>query len=480
MLASLSWRENQAKKPENPCKICLVCWLSVAIREKVWYTPWKSLPRESKIYEEESRVDPFIMDLDSASIGMLAALIILVAFSAYFSATETAFTSLNRIRLKARADDGNLRAARTLKLAEDYDKLLSTILIGNNVVNITATTVATVLCTRWFHQYGPTVSTVALTVIILIFGEISPKSLAKENAERWALFATPLLRGLMVLLTPANFLFSQWKLLLGRLFRKKDDEGITEEELVGMVDQAETEGGLDSHESDLIRNAIEFNDMEVSEILTPRVDLTAIEEDDSMEALAALFAESGFSRIPVYHETIDNIVGVIHEKDFYAARYRGETMIRQLKTPVFYTTGNTKISELLRILQKNKAHMAVVVDEYGGTQGIATLEDILEELVGEIWDEHDEVIETFRKQPDGSYLIACSANLDDLYDLFQVKGTCDAATVSGWVMEQVGRVPEEGDHFQAEGLDVIVTRVEHRRVIEIQVRVLPEEEPETK
>ena len=221
MLASLSWRENQAKEPENPCKICLVCWLSVAIREKVWYTPWKSLPRESKIYEEESRVDPFIMDLDSASIGMLAALIILVAFSAYFSATETAFTSLNRIRLKARADDGNLRAARTLKLAEDYDKLLSTILIGNNVVNITATTVATVLCTRWFHQYGPTVSTVALTVIIRIFGEISPKSLAKENAERWALFATPLLRILMVLFTPANFLFSQWKLLLGRLFRKR-------------------------------------------------------------------------------------------------------------------------------------------------------------------------------------------------------------------------------------------------------------------
>ncbi len=475
MLASLSWRENQAKEPENPCKICLVCWLSVAIREKVWYTPWKSLPRESKIYEEESRVDPFIMDLDSASIGMLAALIILVAFSAYFSATETAFTSLNRIRLKARADDGNLRAARTLKLAEDYDKLLSTILIGNNVVNITATTVATVLCTRWFHQYGPTVSTVALTVIILIFGEISPKSLAKENAERWALFATPLLRILMVLFTPANFLFGQWKLLLGRLFRKKDDEGITEEELVGMVDQAETEGGLDSHESDLIRNAIEFNDMEVSEILTPRVDLTAIEEDDSMEALAALFAESGFSRIPVYHETIDNIVGVIHEKDFYAARYRGETMLRQLKTPVFYTTGNTKISELLRILQKNKAHMAVVVDEYGGTQGIATLEDILEELVGEIWDEHDEVIETFRKQPDGSYLIACSANLDDLYDLFQVKGTCDAATVSGWVMEQVGRVPEEGDHFQAEGLDVTVTRVEHRRVLEIRVKPLEAE-----
>ena len=410
--------------------------------------------------------------MDSSSISMLVALVVLVVLSAYFSATETAFTSLNRIRLRTRADNGSLRAAKTLELAEEYDKLLSTILIGNNIVNITATTVATVLCTKWFRQYGPTVATVALTVIILIFGEISPKSLAKENPESWAMFSYPLLKVLMVVFTPLNFLFTQWKRLLGRVFRKKGEDGITEEELVGMVDQAENEGGLDEHESDLIRNAIEFNDLEVFEILTPRVDLVAAGENSTMEEVGALFAESGYSRIPIYHDTIDNIVGVVHEKDFYAARYRGETMVSNIKSPVFYTTGNTKISELLRILQKNKAHMAVVVDEYGGTEGIATLEDIVEELVGEIWDEHDEVIETFRKQEDGSYLIACSADLDDMYDLFQVKGECDAATVSGWVMEQVGRVPEVGDHFQAEGLDVTVTRVEHRRVLEIQVRVL--------
>jgi len=407
---------------------------------------------------------------------MLAALAALVAMSAWFSATETAFTSLNRIRLKTRADAGSRRAERTLELAEEYDKLLSTILIGNNIVNITATTVATVLCTKWFHQYGPTVATVALTIIILVFGEVSPKGLAKESPEAWAMFAAPLLKLLMVVLTPVNYLFSQWKKLLGRVFRSRADDGITEEELVGMVDQAQTEGGLDEHESDLIRNAIEFNDLEVSEILTPRVDLTALDEDSTMEQAASLFVESGYSRIPIYHETVDNIVGVVHEKDFYAARYRGETMLSNIKAPVFYTTGNTKISELLRILQKNKAHMAVVVDEYGGTEGIATLEDILEELVGEIWDEHDEVIEIFQKQSDGSYLIACSADLDDMYDLFQVRGTCDAATVSGWVMEQVGRVPEEGDRFQAEGLDVTVTRVEHRRVLEIRVRVVPEEE----
>ncbi len=416
--------------------------------------------------------------MDPDSIAMIAALVVLVVMSAYFSATETAFTSLNRIRLKSRADNGSRRAAKTLEMAEEYDKLLTTILIGNNIVNITATTVATVLCTKWFHQYGPTVATVALTIIILVFGEVTPKSMSKEHPEDFAMFAQPLLRVFVVILTPLNYLFTQWKKLMSKIFRAKGDDGITEEELVGMVDQAENEGGLDEHESDLIRNAIEFNDLEVSEILTPRVDLVAAEEECSMEEVAALFAESGYSRIPIYHETIDNIVGVIHEKDFYAARYRGETMVSNLKSPVFYTTGNTKVPELLRILQKNKAHMAIVVDEYGGTQGIATLEDIVEELVGEIWDEHDEVIEMFQKQEDGSYLIACSADLDDMYDLFQVKGACDAATVSGWVLEQVGRVPEVGDRFESEGLSVIVTKVEHRRVLEIQVRVLePLEEP---
>ena len=414
--------------------------------------------------------------MDSTSIGMIVALVILVTLSAYFSATETAFTSLNRIRLKTKAEDGNARAAKTLAMAEQYDKILSTILIGNNIVNISATTVATVLFTKFFHEYGPTISTVVLTVVILIFGEISPKSLAKESPERWAMMSTPLLRAFQIVLAPLNLLFGLWKKLLSVLFHKSEDDGITEEELVGMVDQAENEGGLDEHESDLIRAAIEFNDLEVSEILTPRVDLVAVEDTASNEDVARLLAESGYSRLPVYKESIDNIIGVIHEKDFYAARYRGIKALSEIMGSVIYTTGNTKISDLLRILQKNKAHMAVVVDEYGGTEGIATLEDILEELVGEIWDEHDEVIESFRKQEDGSYLIECSADLDDMYDLFEVKGECDASTVSGWVMEQIGRVPEEGDQFQAEGLDVTVTRVEQRRVLEIKVSVLPEEE----
>ena len=419
--------------------------------------------------------------MDPQSITMIVALFLMVAFSAYFSATETAFTSLNRIRLKSKADAGDRRAARTLALAEDYDRLLSTILIGNNIVNISASTLGTVLFTKHVGTaYGPAVSTIVLTVIILIFGEISPKSLAKEQPEAFAMFSAPLLKFFLAVLRPLNFLFTLWKKLLSLVFHKSEDEGITEEELITMVDQAETEGGLDQDESELIRSAIEFGDLEVDEILTPRVDIVAVEDTDTMDEIAKAFAESGYSRLPVYHEDIDNIVGVIHEKDFHAARYHGHDDVSAIVSTVLYTTANTKISDLLRILQKAKAHMVIVVDEYGGTEGLCTLEDIVEELVGEIWDEHDEVIEEFKKEADGSYLISCNANLTDLYDLFSIKGESDSTTVSGWVMEEVGRVPEEGDHFVYENLDVTVTKVDHRRVLEIRVVVLDQSPDEEK
>ena len=414
--------------------------------------------------------------MDPQSITMIVALFLMVAFSAYFSATETAFTSLNRIRLKSKADAGDRRAARTLALAEDYDRLLSTILIGNNIVNISASTLGTVLFTKHVGTaYGPAVSTIVLTVIILIFGEISPKSLAKEQPEAFAMFSAPILRLLMMILRPLNFLFAQWKRLLSLIFRSNSDSGITEEELITMVDQAETEGGLDQDESELIRSAIEFGDLEVDEILTPRVDIVAVEDTDTMDEIAKAFAESGYSRLPVYHEDIDNIVGVIHEKDFHAARYHGHDDVSAIVSTVLYTTANTKISDLLRILQKAKAHMVIVVDEYGGTEGLCTMEDIVEELVGEIWDEHDEVVESFRKQADGSFLVSAGADLTDLYDLFSIKGDCDASTVSGWVIDQLGRLPQAGDRFQAEGLDVTVTRVDHRRVLEVRVAVAAKE-----
>ena len=415
--------------------------------------------------------------MDSASMLMIAVIVVLVICSAYFSATETAFTSLNRVRLRSKAESGNKRAALALRMGDDYDRLLSTILVGNNVVNLTASSLGTVLFIRLIGEgTGPTVSTVVITIVVLVFGEVTPKSMAKEFPEAFAMFSAPILRVLMVVLTPVTFLFSLWKKLLSRLFHKGEDSGITEEELMTMVDQAEDEGGLDQHESDLIRSAITFHDLEVESILTPRVDIVAVEDTDSMDEVASTFAESGYSRLPVYHEDVDDIIGVIHEKDFHAARYHGQNDLAALVSPVLYTTGNTKISELLRILQREKAHMAIVVDEYGGTEGLCTLEDIVEELVGEIWDEHDEVVEEFQKQPDGSYLISCNADLTDLYDLFSIKGECDANTVSGWVMECIGRIPAEGDRFQSDGLDVTVTKVDHRRVLEIRVVVLPREE----
>lgn len=417
--------------------------------------------------------------MDSSLIGMTVAIVILVMCSAYFSATETAFTSLNTIRMKTWAENGDKRAARALAVGEDYDKLLSSILIGNNIVNITATTISTLLFTKIFVTYGATISTVVITIVVLIFGEISPKSVAKEFPERFAMFSAPILRVIILVLTPLNFLFSMWKKLLSKIFKPSGDDGITEEELMGIVDQAESEGGLDAHEGDLIRASIEFNDLDVSDILTPRVDLVAVDEESTMQEVGALFVENGYSRLPVYHETIDNIIGVIHQKDFYKARVRGEDRLAMIKSPVVYTTPNTKIFKLLRILQMNKVHMAVVVDEYGGTEGIVTLEDILEELVGEIWDEHDEVTEFLHKQPDGSYNIDCTTDLDDMYDLFEIKGECEASTVSGWVLEQIDRIPKQGDHFIAEGLEVTVTAVDNRRVMEINVKPAPQEKAES-
>ena len=417
--------------------------------------------------------------LGDDSIVLLIVLICMVVMSAYFSATETAFTSLNRIRLKSRADNGDARAARVLALADKYDQLLSTILIGNNIVNNVATTLSAVLFIDLLGKTsGPAVSTVVLTIVILIFGEVSPKSLAKESPESFALFSAPILRFFMVILTPATFFFSLWKKLLSKVFHTKEDVGITNEELVTMVTEAEDQGGLDAEESQLICSAIRFDDLEASDILTPRVDIVALEDTATMEEATALFAQEGYSRMPVYHESLDNVVGVIHQKDLFAARYHGRTQLAPLIHPVLHVTTGTKLDDLMRQFQRTKTHMAIVVDEYGGTEGLLTMEDVVEELVGDIWDEHDEVVEQFRPQPDGGYLIACSANLDDMYDLFSVTGSCDAATVSGWVLEQMGRIPDVGDHFVWQDLDVTVTSVEHHRVLEILVKKLPKETEE--
>ncbi len=400
------------------------------------------------------------------------ALVILVGFSAFFSASETAFSSLNQIRLKSRAEDGDSSAARVLAMAEQYDKLLSTILIGNNIVNIAAASIGTILFTQMLGaERGATMSTIVLTIIVLIFGEVTPKSLAKEMPEKVATAVSPFLVLLMALMTPLTWLFTQWKKLLGHFVHSGEADTITEGELMTMVSEAENDGELTDRESELIRSAIEFDDVEVEEILTPRVDVVAVEDDIPLEELAQTFAESGYSRLPVYHGTIDNIIGVVHEKDFYIARLKKATKIDDLVVPTLYTTGSTQISQLLRTLREQHHHLAVVVDEYGGTEGIITLEDILEELVGEIWDEHDEVTEDFRKQSDGSWLVSGSASVDDLYEELDLpeEEDIDSNTVNGLVQEKTCHLPKVGDRFTLGEYDGVVTRTAKRRVTEVRL-----------
>ena len=396
-------------------------------------------------------------------------LLILVLCSAFFSSAETAYTCLNRVRLKNMANSGNKRAEKVLAMAEDYDRLISSILIGNNIVNILSTSLATALFVRLLGNSGVSVSTVVMTVAILLLGEVAPKSIARVMNEKLAFAFFPVLSFLIKLFTPLNFLMGCWQNLIGKLVKEDEEHGVTEEEIMTMVEEAKSDGEIDEHESELIRSAIEFTDLCVEDILTPRVDIVAVDIGDSEDVIAARFAESGFSRLPVYEESVDDIIGILHEKDFY--RNRGRRSVRDMMTTPTCVMPNTRLSVLLKLLQQTKGHMAVVMDEYGGVIGIVTLEDILEELVGEIWDEHDEIVEEFQRLPDGRYRVECSANLDDLLEIFSIKKEYESVTVSGWVLEEMGMFPQEGDSFDCEQLHVTIEKVDKRRVLQILIEV---------
>ncbi len=415
--------------------------------------------------------------MDSNRIGAIIVMIALVVMSGFFSATEIAFSSLNRIRMKNLAEGGNKRAALVLRLSEDFDRLLSTILVGNNIVNITLTAMATAMFLQLLGDIGATVSTLVTTVVVLIFGEITPKSLAKESPEHFAMFAAPIMRVLTVLLTPINFLFGLWKKMLRKIVHVKESPSITERELLTIVKEAQQDGGIDAEESELIRSAITFGDLCAQDIVTPRVDVTAIEKNATNQTVANAFAETGYSRLPVYDGTIDNIIGVIHLKDFYTGVYPDGNCASVIK-PLPFIAPTMKVDDLLRLLQKEQSHMAVIADEYGGTVGIVTMEDILEELVGEIWDEHDKIVEDIHKADDRTYLVRGSTDLQDCFSFFDWKGESESATVSGWVMEQLGRVPDVGDTFTCGEHTVTVTKTDGKRLLEISVTKKAPEAPE--
>ena len=426
--------------------------------------------------------------MDSSIIISIIEIVVLVMLSAYFSATETAFTSVNRIKLKNQANEGDKKAALVLELEEKYDKLLTTILVGNNIVNIAMTAIATVLFVELFGAYGATLSTIVITIVVLIFGEISPKNIAKEKPETFSKFSAPIIKVLMTILTPVNFLFTQWKKLLTKMFKLGGEHTITEDELLTIVEEAETGGSIDNEQSELIQNAIEFNDLEAWDVLTPRIDMKAIEVHTSKEELAELFKATGFSRFPVYEDEIDHIIGVINQKDFHNYVVGTNKSVTDYIKPVVFVPGGIKASALLKKMQQMKTHIAIVVDEYGGTEGLITMEDIIEELVGEIYDEHDAVMsQEIIPLTNDSFRVKCNANIEKVLDYFDVEEEMPFQTVNGWVVRNLDKLPQKGDTFEQQ-IDnklfkVRVTKADDRRALEINLvaeTVEPDDEKKEK
>lgn len=407
---------------------------------------------------------------------MLFIILLCVVLSAYFSATETAFSTFNKIRVKNLAEKGNKRAIRALELSENYDTLISTILIGNNIVNILGASLATLYFTDLLKdgalaQFATTISTAVMTLIVLTFGEISPKTLAKQLPEKFVLFSTPLISLLVIIFTPLSFIFKLLQNLLSKIFKAEEDQGMTEEELISIIEEATVEGDLDEEESTLIKSAIEFNELEVGDIFTPRIDITAVRSDISTEELAKVFTESGYSRIPIYDDDLDNIHGIVYYKDFFSDAHTAGIPISEIVKPVMYVTKTQKINDVLKDLQEKQMHLAIVTDEYGSTAGLVTLEDILEEIVGEIWDEHDEIVEEIKEVGEGEYIVSGRANLEKLFEELEIEldEELDATTVNGWAMKILERIPEEGDSFDELGLTVRVLKMDGRRIEDLYI-----------
>ena len=428
----------------------------------------------------------FMASFGPKELGFIAAMVVLLVFSAFFSSTETAFTSFNKIRMKNLAQSGNKRAALVNKIEGKYDRFLTSVLIGNNIVNIALSSIATIFFIGLFtgvvedpSSLGSTVSTVVITVAVLIFGEITPKVIARQNADKMAMFLAPFINVVIILLMPLSLIFGGWSKLLGLIFRSKEQSSYTEEELITIVDEAEEDGTLESDEGDLIRSAIEFNDVCAGDILTPRVDICAISKDETVPNIAKVFIESAYSRVPVYDEDLDDIIGILHEKDFFIAYHNNnKTITKHLKKPV-HVSEHIKIADLLQVLKSKKCHMAVVVDEFGGTMGIVTMEDIIEELIGDVFDEHDEISEDYKEQPDGSFIVKCSTELDNFFERFEIAVDGDEdmpQTLNGFIMKELETFPQVGDVIYYQGLRIEIKKIGPKRIEEAHVSKVEEEE----
>ncbi len=402
----------------------------------------------------------------NAVYGVIIAVLILL--SAFFSGVETAFSFANTIRLKSLADNGSKRAKNALWVCDNFDKALTAILIGNNVVNLGCSSLATILCLDLFKNYGAAIATGATTLLVLTFGEVIPKCIGKEKSDGIVLHTGLLLKVLTYVLTPLVVLFTGLKTLVMKIGHiKKDSPSVTEDELKYIIETIEEEGILEEQESELVQSALEFDEKTAQEILTPRVDVTVIDIDDSKEEIHDLIIRERYSRIPVYEGDIDNIIGILHTRDYLEKVIDGEADIRDLLIPAHFIYKNQKLSDILTDFRENKLHIAIVTDEYGGFLGIVTMEDLLEEIVGDIWDEDEDVEHTCSKLGDDKYLVSGDMDLNELFELFRIKPNDDieSNSVGGFIVEQFGDIPIRGQHVTYEGVTFTVKRVKNRRII---------------
>lgn len=411
--------------------------------------------------------------MDYEIIKLLVIMCVFLLFSAFFSAAETAFSAVNKTHLKALAEDNNKRAVKTLKLVEDYDKLISTILIGNNIVNIALASTSALLFVKIFannHDLGATLSSVFATIVVLIFGEVTPKTITIDHPSKVALFTTPLISIMEKIFTPLTFFFSQWKKIIFLFVgRDNSEEKMSQQELMILLNDVQNDGTIDENEGELLKNALDFGDTEVQDILTHRVDIKAISKDATKEEIIKTFDKTQMSRLVVYNQNIDKIIGILHLKDLYQnGKVTGQPIEELLTKPIF-SHPSEKIDDLLRKMQKEKAHLSIVVDEYGGTFGLVTIEDILEELVGDIWDENDEVENDFTKLDDKNYIVNGKTNFEDFCDYFNLKAKSGSTSVGGWIMEKMGKIPTQNESFKYNQMTVTVEKVSDNRIKKVKI-----------
>ncbi len=420
----------------------------------------------------------------SFNVGLFVTILALILLSGFFSSTETAYSCSNKIKLRTLASGGSKKAKKVLFLAEEnYDRFISTVLIGNNIVNLSATTIATIFFAKLIQDanVSAVVSTAVMTVAVLIFGEITPKFLAKTFPEKMAMAFYPIIKFFYYVFYPLNMLFGGWKWILSKVFRLKNEEIVTEEEIMTVVEEAEEDGTLREEETQLIRSVIEFDDLEVGDILVPRVNIVSVDSTSSMEDIRKIFDNEGYSRLPVYKDSIDTVIGTIHQKDFYSAYLRGKKGIDGILQNAYYTTEHVKISNLLKDMQKKKVHIAVVLDEYGGTLGMVTLEDILEELVGEIWDEHDEEINYFKQISENVCMVDGNAPMNDVLEYFEIaqeEDEFEANTLSGFIIEQLEEIPHTGVKLFYKHLEMEVMKSTVKKIQQVKITVTETTEEE--